>query len=161
MPAPVTTESVWETLEKHVFAVLAYVTPAGEARSAGIVYVLADRNFFISTGTDTWKVRHIRENPNVSLTVTIPKRLPFLPFIKIPAAVATCQGTAEILSVDEVDAAIVERLYRGMQVTEEMRSSTSVIKVAPRDDFVTYGIGVSLAQMRNPEDARGRAPVAS
>lgn len=161
MPAPVTTDSVWETLEKHVFAVLAYVTPAGEARSAGIVYIVADRNFYISTGTDTWKVRHIRENPNVSLTVTIPKRLPFLPFIKIPAAVATCQGTAEILGVDEVDAAIVARLYRGMEVTEGIRRNTSVIKVAPRDDFVTYGIGISLARMRNPEDAQGRAPVAS
>lgn len=161
MPAPVTTDSVWETLEKHVFAVLAYVTPAGEARSAGVVYIVADRRFYISTGTDSWKVRHIRENPNVSLTVTIPKRLPFLPFIRIPAAVATCQGTAEILSVDEVDAAIVARLYRGMEVTEEIRSNTSVIKVAPRDDFVTYGIGVSLARMRNPEDAQGRVPVAS
>lgn len=161
MPAPVTTDSIWKTLEKYVFAVLAYVTPAGEARSAGIVYIVADHNFYISTGTDTWKVRHIRENPDVSLTVTIPKRLPFLPFIKIPAAVSTCQGIAEILGVDEVDPAIVKRLYRGMEVTEEIRANTSVIKVVPHGDFVTYGIDVSLARMRNPEEAQGRAPVAS
>lgn len=161
MAAPITTDSVWETLEKHLFAVLAFVTPTGEARSAGIVYVVADRAFYISSGTDAWKVRHIRKNSNVSLTVTIPKRLPFLPFIKIPAAVATCQGIAEILNVGEVDPGIVKRLYRGMEVTEEIRANTSVIKVVPRGDFVTYGIGVSLAGMRNPEDAQGRAPVAS
>ena len=53
MPAPVTTDLVWSTVEKNPFAVLAYVTPAGEARSAGIVYVVEDRTFFISTDYNT------------------------------------------------------------------------------------------------------------
>ena len=99
-------------------------------------------------------------NPNVSLTITIPKHLPFLPFFKIPAAVATCQGTAEILGVEEVDSSIVERLYRGMEVTEQIRRETCVVKVVPAGDFVTYGIGVPMMRMRKPEVASGRAPVA-
>jgi general stress protein 26 len=159
MPAPVTTDLVWSTVEKNPFAVLAYVTPGGEARSAGIVYVVGDRNFFISTDDDSWKAKHIRKNPNVSLTVTIPKRLPFLPFIKIPAAVATCQGEAEVLTVDDVDTKVVERLYRGMELTDQRREDTRVIKITPAGDFVTYGVGVSLMTMRNPDDASGRAPV--
>ena len=131
----------------------------GEARSAGIVYVVDDRTFYISTETDTWKARHIKANSNVSLTITIPKRIPFMPFVKIPAAVATCQGTAAVLGVDDVDGPIVERLYRGLEVTDEMRAKTCVIKVTPRGDFVTYGVGVSLMTMRKPEESAGRAPV--
>ena len=161
LPAPVTTDSVWEVLEKHLFGVLAYVTPSGEARSAGIVYVVADRVFYISTGTDTWKARHIKRNPHVSLTITVPKRIPFVPFLKIPAAVATCQGSAEMVSVTDVDESIVARLYRGLEVTDQLRVETSVIKVTPSGDFVTYGIGVPLIRMRDHEEASGRTPVGS
>ena len=159
MPAPVTTDQVWSTVEKNPFAVLAYVTPAGEARSAGIVYVIGDRTFFISTGDESWKAKHIRKNPNVSITVTIPKRLPFLPFIKIPAAVATCQGKAEVLTVDDVDAKVLDRLYRGKELNDQRREDIRVIKVIPAGHFVTYGVGVSLMTMRNPDDASGRVPV--
>jgi hypothetical protein len=34
-----------------------------------------------------------------------------------------------------------------------------VIELRPVGDFVTYGIGVSLRQMRTPALARGRVPV--
>jgi len=34
-----------------------------------------------------------------------------------------------------------------------------VLEIEPTGDFITYGIGVSLMQMRFPEKARGRAPV--
>jgi hypothetical protein len=34
-----------------------------------------------------------------------------------------------------------------------------LIEVTPVNDFLTYGIGVSLLQMRDHEQARGRAPV--
>ena len=159
MPAPVTTDSVWKVVEDHLFGVLAYVTPLGEARSAGVVYVVDDRSFYISTNQDAWKTRHIRTNPHVSMTITIPKRLLFLPFIKIPSAVATCQGTAEILGVDEVDHSIIERLYRRMEVTEQLRAETCVIRVRPKGDFVTYGVDVPMMRMRKPEEAGGRAPV--
>ena len=160
MSAAVSTDSVWEVVERHLFAVLSFVTPSHEARSAGIVYVVQDRTFYISSGSETWKTRHIRANPRVSLTVTIPKRLPFVPFLKIPAAVATCQGTAEVLGVEAVDASIIKKIYRGMEVTDQLRAETRVIKVIPTGDFVTYGIGVPMIRMRNPEEARGRAPVA-
>ena len=159
MPAPVTTDLVWSTVEKQPFGVLAFVTPRGEARSAGIVYVVEDRTFLISTDDDSWKAKHIQGNPNVSLTVTMPKRLPFLPFFKIPAAVATCQGKAEILTVDEVDPKTLEQLFKGLELTDQKRADTRVIKVIPTGDFVTYGVGVSLMTMRNPEEASGRAPV--
>ena len=42
------------------------------ARSAGVMYKVKDRKLYVLTGPDTWKVKHIRANPNVSMTVTVP-----------------------------------------------------------------------------------------
>jgi hypothetical protein len=38
-PARVSTERVWWEIANASFAVLGYVTPAGEPRSSGVVYV--------------------------------------------------------------------------------------------------------------------------
>lgn len=38
-------------------------------------------------------------------------------------------------------------------------AESCLIEVTPRGEFVTYGVGVSLMQMRDPEQARGCAPV--
>jgi Pyridoxamine 5'-phosphate oxidase len=94
MPANITTDRVWRELEERSFALLGYVTPRGEAPSTGIVYVVRDRQLYITTGRSSWKARHIAFNPDVSLTVAIPKRIPFVPWIQIPAATITFVGDA-------------------------------------------------------------------
>lgn len=95
MPAPVTTDLVWEEIEKRLFAVLSYVAPKAQARSAGIVSVVRDRTLHVGTGKESCKAKHIRLNPNVALNVTIR----------------------------------------------------------------TYGVGVPLLDMRDPEEVHGRTPV--
>jgi hypothetical protein len=42
---------------------------------------------------------------------------------------------------------------------EERQSSAGVIEVIPEGAFATYGIGVSMTQMRNPVLARARVPM--
>ena len=39
MPIQLTTAQVWETIEKELFAVVGMVNAAGEARTAGLVYI--------------------------------------------------------------------------------------------------------------------------
>ena len=159
MAAPLTTDQVWRAMERQLFAVLGFVTPKGEARTTGIVYIARNGALYIGTGSDSWKARHIAKNPNVSLTVTIPKRVPVMPWIKIPAATITFQGDAEICSPDEIDAEILQGLMRGVELDLELRSKYVIIKVRPRGEFITYGVGVPLLTMRDPQKARGRAPV--
>ena len=159
MPAILTSEQVWKQIEKRMFAVLGYVTPKGEARTTGIVYVTRRRKFYIGADSDSWKARHIQRNPNVSLTVTIPKRIPFMPWISIPDATITLQGQAQVTPVAEADQEIVMALFHGMAADPEMRANAALMEVAPRGDFITYGVGVSLRAMRDPGQARGRAPV--
>lgn len=160
MPLQLTSEQVWQVLEKELFAVLGMVNAQNEARTVGIVYVAHDKKIYIASGKDTWKMRHVRKNPNVSLTVTIPKRIPLMPFIKIPAATITFSGTAQVLDVKDISEAVTKSLLRGLDMESEAVKNMAVMEVVPQGDFITYGIGVSMMTMRHPEQARGRAPVA-
>lgn len=161
MTTPLTTDQVWAELEKEMFAVLGMVTAAGEARTVGIVFVTRDRKLYISSGKDAWKVRHVAANPAVSMTVTIAKRITLMPWIKIPPATITFQGTARVLEPAALPAEIVAAALGGdVAADPERLDLVSIIEVIPAGDFVTYGVGISLSEMRYPEKARGRAPVA-
>lgn len=161
MTLQLTSEQVWQAVEKELFAVLGMVTAEQEARTVGIVYVVRNRRLYISSGKDAWKIRHIAHNPNVSLTVPIHKGIPLLPMIKIPAATITFSGVARLLEPAEVDAQALQALYRGMAEDETRLADSRVIEVTPQGDFLTYGVGVSLMTMRDPAASRGRAPVAA
>jgi nitroimidazol reductase NimA-like FMN-containing flavoprotein (pyridoxamine 5'-phosphate oxidase superfamily) len=158
--AELTQDLIWQEIEKNVFAVLGMVTADGEARTVGIVYVVHDRTLYIGSQKDTWKVKHIAANPHVSMTVAIPKSVPLMPWFKIPAATVTFSGTAEVLGADAVGDAVIAKLFRGMKNVEELKRDFAVIAVKPTGHFVTYGVGVSLMEMRDPAKARARVPVA-
>ncbi|MER2599721.1 MAG: pyridoxamine 5'-phosphate oxidase family protein [Caldilineales bacterium] len=153
------TEQVWQALEKELFAVLSMVSAQGEARSAGIVYVTEERRLYVGTGKDAWKVRHVEANPHVSLTVPIAKRIPLMPWMKIPAATITFSGVARVLAPQQTPAGVLKRLFRGMAQEQERLAGMVIIEITPEKDFITYGVGVPLLSMRDPEQARGRAPV--
>lgn len=159
MSANPTTEDVWQEIEKQVFAVLGVVTPACESRTVGIVIIARDRKIYIGTGLNTWKARHVAQNPHVSLTVPVHKSIPLMPWIKIPAATITFSGMARILSRAECPADIWQAIYRTADETEPGLSDLCVIEVTPSGHFLTYGIGVSLMTMRHPEASRARVPV--
>ena len=159
MPASVTTAEVWREVNKRFFAVLGFVTTRGEARTAGICYTVKDLTIYIVTGRNTWKIRHIMENPHVSLTVTIPKRVPFMPWIPVPPATISFQGEASVHNIEDVPPEIPRKLLRGLEGLPEERAEICVIRIRPAGEFLTYGVGVPLLTMRKPEAARGRAPV--
>jgi hypothetical protein len=54
---------------------------------------------------------------------------------------------------------ILHAIFRGRESDSEMLATTVVLEIEPQGDFVTYGIGIPLMQMRFPEKSRGRAPV--
>ena len=156
-PSP-TTDQVWEALNRGFFGVLAFVNRHGHPRTAGVCYAVEGHALFISTAKGMWKVRHIAANPNVSMTVTFPKRVPFLPFIQVPAATVTFKGEARVLEVGDIDASVYARLPRGKDSDPAVADRTAIIRVVPRGDFVTFGIGMPITRMRKHEEAHGRAP---
>ena len=107
--ADLTTAQVWKAIEDNIFAVLGMVSAKQEARTAGIVYVARGGKLYISSQADAWKVRHLANNPHVSLTIAIPKRVPLMPWIKVPAATITFAGTASVIPAREADPEILPR----------------------------------------------------
>jgi hypothetical protein len=161
MTLELTSQEVWEAIEKELFAVLGMVNAKGEARTVGIVYSVHNNKIYIATGKDTWKARHIQNNPHVSMTVILPKRIPLMPWIKIPAATITFNGLGGVLEPNQVSEQVLRALLRGLADDEERLTTMIVIEVEPVGEFITYGVGIPMMEMRNPEKARGRAPVGS
>ena len=157
--ADITTNQVWQAIEKQVFAVLGMVSAKNQSRTVGIVYSVHNRKLYIASENRAWKNRHISQNPHVSLTIPIAKRIPLMGWIKIPAATITFSGTARVLPPADVADDIVHDLFRGMETNPETSRAFSIIEVTPVGDFITYGVGVPLLTMRDTEKARGRVAV--
>ncbi len=161
MTVQLTTEQVWQEIEDNLFGVLGMVTAKGEARTVGIVYVVDDHKLYITASKAAWKVKHIVDNPHVSLTIPLAKRLWVLPCLKTPAATITFSGVARILENRDVNAAVLDKLYHDVAKDEQAMAASCVIEVTPQKDFITYGVGMPLIQMRFPDKARGRVAVTS
>ena len=65
-----------------------------------------------------------------------------------------------MIEAEEVRKDVLHALMRGMEKDTEKVASMCVIEIVPKGDFVTYGVGIPLMTMREPEKASGRAPVA-
>lgn len=152
-------EHLWETIEKELFAVVGMVTARGEARTAGVVYVVQEHKLFFTTDRDAWKTRHIAGNAHVSVTIPIAKRVPVMPWLKIPPATITFQGTARVLDLDAAPPALLSGVLKSMAEDPELMAGACVVEITPVGSFVTYGVGIPLWDMREPEKAGGRAPV--
>ncbi len=152
-------QEVWHEMEKQLFAILGMVTAKGEARTVGVVYTVHGRSLLISSEKSAWKVRHIAQNPHVSLTIPIHKSIPIMPWVKIPAATITFSGEATIAAPTDLPAAALKPLFRGLELDAGVMEKMAVIQVKPVGEFITYGVGVSLMEMRHPEKARGRTAV--
>jgi hypothetical protein len=161
MPASITANQVWEELERQLFAVIGMVTPSGQARTAGIVYVVRDRSLYFATSREAWKTKHIAKHSQVSLTVTIPKRIPLMPWIKIPSATITFQGEASIHGVEDVDPGIHEALTTDLEIDQDFVANACVIQIRPMGQFLTYGVGVPLPTMRKPHEAGARISISN
>lgn len=160
MTLQLSSDQVWQVIEKELFAVIGMVTARQEARTVGVVYVVQNRRLYVGTGQESWKARHIGRNPHVSVTIPIAKRIPFMPWMKIPAATITFSGAARVLPAAETPPDLLRAVFHGMADDPTRVVDSCLIEITPQGEFVTYGVGVSLMQMRDPATARGRAAVA-
>ena len=153
MGAQISTEQVWSELEKQFFGTVGFVTAKGESRTAGIIYLVRDNKIYFSTESHSWKLKHLQNNPNISMTVPIPNDI-------IPATI-TFSGTAKILDISEFSQDILDTLLNNLEPADELKKGSSVIEITPKGDFLTYGIGVSVETMLRPIEASGRVSVNS
>lgn len=151
-------DQVWRELDKASFAVVSYVTPAGEPRSSGVVYMAVGRRLYIAVAADSWKARHIAASGRVSLTVPVRRGGLLSLVLPIPPATVTFHAAAKVYAAGSQEALARSKQLAGL-LPPERRESACIIEVVPEGDFVTYGLGVSLMDMRIPTIARARVPV--
>ncbi|WP_238017520.1 pyridoxamine 5'-phosphate oxidase family protein [Dactylosporangium sp. AC04546] len=149
-----TVERIWRDLTKASFAVLGYVTPAGEPRSSGVVYIVDRRRMYVAVAEDSWKARHVGASGRVAVTVPVRRGGVMALLFPIPPATISFHGTATVHPAEALPDGPLARL-----VPPERRAGCRVIEIVPVGHFVTYGEGVPLARMRTPSLARGRLPV--
>ena len=151
-------EEVWREIGKASFLVISYVTPSGEPRSAGVMYTVIDRKLCVVTGPDSWKARHIAADGRVAVTVPVRRGGVLSLLAPIPPATISFHGTAVVHPPDSPAVRpVLERM--GSLLPEERRRSAALIEVVPEGTFATYGVGIALARMRDPDAARARVPV--
>ncbi|WP_395244682.1 pyridoxamine 5'-phosphate oxidase family protein [Agromyces sp. MMS24-K17] len=154
-----TSDVVWNEMAAANFMVVGMVTARGEARTVGVMHAVHDGRVWFTTDGRSWKARHLAAHPRVSVTVAIPKRVPLMPWIKVPAATITFAGEAEFLPVEAMAPEVERALLHGLDLPEEELEALAVVAIRPTGDFITYGIGVSVLGMRNAELAHGRVAV--
>jgi hypothetical protein len=156
--ARLTTEQVWHELARASFAVLSHVTPAGESRSSGVVYKTVGRRLYVAVAPDGWKARHIAASGRVAVTVPVRRGGLLSLLAPIPPATVSFHATAIVHPAGSLEARSLSEEMASL-LPAERRASACLIEVIPVGTFVTYGVGVSLLQMRSPAAARARVPV--
>src|SRR5262245_38728635 len=157
--ARLTSERVWRALNRASFAVVGYVTPAGEPRSSGVVYATDHGRLYVAVAPGSWKARHIAVHGHVAVTVPVRRGGVLSLVAPIPPATISFHGAATLHEPGTPQTQVLlDRL--GALLPPERRRTACVIEIRPEGEFVTYGVGVPLMKMRNPVAARGRAPVA-
>jgi Pyridoxamine 5'-phosphate oxidase len=158
MAARLTTEQVWHQLAKGSFAVLSYVTPAGEPRSSGVLYKTIGRRLYVAVAPDSRKARHVAASGRVAVTVPV-RRGGLLSLVApIPPATISFHATAIVHPADSPEVRSVLKELASL-LPAERRLSARIIEVIPEGCFVTYGVGIALTQMRDSTAARARVSV--
>lgn len=157
--ARVTTEQVWRALATTSFAVISHVTPDGQPRSSGVVYATAGRRLYLVVAPDGWKARHIALNKHVAVTVPVRRGGILSLLFPIPPATISFHATAVVHSMDYPTNGATALKQLEALIPPERRGAGTFIEIIPEGRFVTYGIGVSLMQMRDPAAARANVPV--
>jgi hypothetical protein len=153
-----TVEEVWRTLDKHSFAVMSHVTASGEPRSSGVVYGTNGRRLLVVVAASSWKARTIAEGQLVALTVPVRRGGLLSLLFPIPPAAISFGARAHVGEPCPLDRdSLPPRFARLLPPTHDL---SCVIELTPQGHFLTYGIGVSMMAMRDPEVALARVPVA-
>jgi hypothetical protein len=152
------TKEIWRDLAKGSFAVVSHVTGAGEPRSSGVVYAVIGHRMYVAVAPDCWKARRLRTGDQVSVTVPVRRGGLLSLLFPIPPATISFHATVTVHPAGSVTRSSLPKPLQRL-LPETGGSGISVLEFAPEGQFLTYGVGVSLMEMRKPDVARAHAPV--
>ena len=140
-------------LKEKNWLVLSTVDEKNQPHSSVIMYQSDGNILYFETGLNTLKSKNIQKNNKVS--ITIPFRKGFLHKV-IPSPPAELHFKATIESVPKDNEEARKILAKFLKYSEKAGAEDDSVwfKITPSNLIATYGVGVSLSSMRNPEKAR-------
>jgi len=153
-----TAEGVWRALGKQSFAVMSHVTASGEPRSSGVVFGTDGRRLLVVVAASSWKARTIADGQLVALTVPVRRGGLLAMMFPIPPAAISFRARARVGEPCMLDRKSLPPKFA--RLLPPTLTESCLIELTPEGHFLTYGIGVSLMAMRDPEVASARVPVA-
>jgi hypothetical protein len=115
----------------------------------------------VAVAPDSWKARHIAISSQVAVTAPVRRGGVLSLLLPIPPATVSFRATAIVHPAGSAESHSLSKALEGLGalLPAERRASSTVIEIVPKDRFLTYGVGVSLMQMRSPVAARAHVPV--
>jgi hypothetical protein len=153
-----TSRDVWRALGRHSFAVMSHVTASGEPRSSGVVYGADGGRLLVVVAASSWKARTIADGQLVAITVPVRRGGLLASLFPIPPAAISFRAKAHVGEACMLDRDSLPKKFA--RLLPPTQTPSCVIELIPEGNFLTYGIGVSLMTMRDPEAALARVPVA-
>ena len=152
----VTFELVLSHLRGRNFAVLSTISRETRPHSVGVNYGVSrpgrDLVMYVMSRRHLQKARNIAQNPNVSMVVSLTRRL----FWFLPPPTIQVHGRAEILDwADEEGTDVFRRFWMGRRILEAYQEShhrgearICFLKITPDPVIYTYMVGYSIRQLR-------------
>ncbi|MFW9901084.1 MAG: pyridoxamine 5'-phosphate oxidase family protein [Candidatus Thorarchaeota archaeon] len=140
-------------LKKKNWLVLSTVDNKNIPHSSVVVYQSDGNIIYCITGTNTLKARNIKQNNKVSITIPFRKNF-FHKIIPAPPAELHFTAEAEIRPFEDQQARKIFAKYLKYHENVENQEDSIWIKIIPSKRISTYGVGVKLLKMRNPDKAR-------
>jgi len=153
-----TTEQVWNELEKASFAVISHVTPKGKPRASGVVCAAAGRRLYVVTAPDSWKARQISDGDEVAVTVPIRRGGMLSLVAPIPPATVSFHARATVHPPGSVSIESVSKKLASM-LPQNHAAVGCLLELVPDGNFLAYGLGVTLRDMAKPATALAHVPV--
>lgn len=118
------------------------------------------KRLYFAVAPESWKARHIAASKRVSVTVAVHRGGILALVAPIPPATISFHAAGIVHSAGSVR---IDSLSKELEslLPPERRDNAVLIELIPEGRFLTYGVGVSLLEMRKPELAEAVVPVAS
>lgn len=142
------TDDVWNEIAKASFATLSYVTPTGEPRSSGVVYVCEGRRLYVAVAPDSWKARHLATAGRAAVVVPVRRFALLSLFAPVPPATISFQAEAIVHAPGPVGGSPAPKKLLAL-LPEARQAEAAIIELIPEGQFLVYGLGCSLTEFRD------------
>lgn len=112
----------------------------------------------MAVAPDSWKARHIAASGRVSVVVPVRRGGLLTLLLPIPPAAISFHARAVVHAAGSKDLKTLSKELASL-APPERQAAARIIELIPEGEFLTYGVGVSLMDMRHPDAAQARVTV--